>query len=75
MWLQFEKAAVGQQMHRDLQASLQGLQGRTIKSQTTETQGGIASVSTEGALTQSHHTHIDLSCGLSGSSVFTEALL
>ncbi|KAK2909307.1 hypothetical protein Q8A67_005144 [Cirrhinus molitorella] len=47
VWLRFEKTAMGLQMHRDLQASLQGLQGRTVKSQTTRTQGIIASVSTE----------------------------
>ncbi|KAF4118318.1 uncharacterized protein zgc:66455 [Onychostoma macrolepis] len=47
VWLQVEKAAVGQQTPRDLQARLQGLQGRTIKSQTTQTHGVIASVSTE----------------------------
>ncbi|XP_050969198.1 uncharacterized protein zgc:66455 isoform X2 [Labeo rohita] len=47
VWMQFEKAAVGLQTHRDLQATLQGLQGRTIKSETTRTQGVIASVSTE----------------------------
>ncbi|KTF99998.1 hypothetical protein cypCar_00023251, partial [Cyprinus carpio] len=43
----FEKAAVGLQTHGDLQSSLQGLQGRTIKSLSTKTQGVIASVSTE----------------------------
>uniref|UniRef100_A0A8C1NNG7 CUB domain-containing protein n=1 Tax=Cyprinus carpio TaxID=7962 RepID=A0A8C1NNG7_CYPCA len=47
VWLQFEKAAVGLQTHGDLQSSLQGLQGRTIKSLSTKTQGVIASVSTE----------------------------
>ncbi|XP_016395930.1 uncharacterized protein LOC107729761 [Sinocyclocheilus rhinocerous] len=47
VWLQFEKLAVGQQTHRDLQSSLQRLQGRTVKSQTSETQGVIASISTE----------------------------
>lgn len=55
VWMQFEKAAVGLQTHRDLQATLQGLQGRTIKSETTRTQGVIASVSTEGALTPHIH--------------------
>ncbi|XP_016139776.1 uncharacterized protein [Sinocyclocheilus grahami] len=47
VWLQFEKAAVGLQTHGDLQSRLQGLQGRTITSQSTKTQGVIASVSTE----------------------------
>ncbi|XP_073698649.1 uncharacterized protein [Garra rufa] len=47
VWLQFEKTVVGLQTHRDLQASLQGLKGRSIKSQTTATQRVIASVSTE----------------------------
>lgn len=42
VWLRFEKAAVG-----DLQSRLQGLQDRTIRSQTSTTQGVIASVSTE----------------------------
>ncbi|XP_026085215.1 uncharacterized protein LOC113060466 [Carassius auratus] len=47
VWLQFEKAAVGLQTDGVLQSSLQGLQGRTIRSQSTKTQGIIASVSTE----------------------------
>ncbi|XP_051746247.1 uncharacterized protein zgc:66455 isoform X2 [Ctenopharyngodon idella] len=42
VWLRFEKASVG-----DLQSGLQGLQGTTIRSQTSKTQGVIASVSTE----------------------------
>ncbi|XDV15731.1 hypothetical protein PO909_015747 [Leuciscus waleckii] len=42
VWLRFQKAAVG-----DLQSRLQELQDRTIKSQTSRTQGVIASVSTE----------------------------
>ncbi|XP_067261183.1 uncharacterized protein zgc:66455 [Chanodichthys erythropterus] len=42
VWLQFQKASVG-----DLQSGLQGLQGTTVKSQTSKTQGVIASVSTE----------------------------
>ncbi|XP_077102031.1 uncharacterized protein LOC143753529 [Siphateles boraxobius] len=42
VWLRFQKASVG-----DLQSSLLELQDRTIKSQTSRTQGVIASVSTE----------------------------
>ncbi|XP_067296944.1 uncharacterized protein zgc:66455 [Pseudorasbora parva] len=42
VWLRFEKGAVGA-----LQSRLQELQDRTIRSQTSKTQGVIASVSTE----------------------------
>ncbi|XP_039541587.1 uncharacterized protein zgc:66455 [Pimephales promelas] len=42
VWLRFQKATVG-----DVQSALRELQGRTIKSQTSRTQGVIASVSTE----------------------------
>ncbi|XP_026118593.1 uncharacterized protein LOC113097568 isoform X1 [Carassius auratus] len=44
VWLQFEKV---KQTHRDLQSRLQGLQGRSVKSQTSEMQGVIVSVSSE----------------------------
>ncbi|XP_059410720.1 uncharacterized protein LOC132144027 isoform X2 [Carassius carassius] len=47
VWLQFEKVTVDQQTHGDLQSRLQGLQGRSVKSQTSETQGVIVSISSE----------------------------
>ncbi|XP_073670696.1 uncharacterized protein [Paramisgurnus dabryanus] len=45
MWVEFQKTAAG--VHTDLQSSLQGIKGNTVKSQTGKIQGIIASVSTE----------------------------
>nr|XP_055060332.1 uncharacterized protein zgc:66455 [Misgurnus anguillicaudatus] len=45
MWVEFKKTDAG--LHTDLQFSLQGIKGKTVKSQTSKIQGIIASVSTE----------------------------
>ncbi|XP_051559482.1 uncharacterized protein zgc:66455 [Myxocyprinus asiaticus] len=47
MWVQFQKAVVGPHTHGVLQSGLQGLQGKSIKSQTSKIHGVIMSVSTE----------------------------
>ncbi|XP_051983311.1 uncharacterized protein zgc:66455 [Xyrauchen texanus] len=47
VWVQFQKAVVGPHTPWVLQSDLQGLQGKSIKSQTSKIHGVIVSISTE----------------------------